>query len=101
MANSQFEEKGTQVLGISTDARATQTAFSSSLGNIPYPIVSDFHPKGGVAQLYGVYNEERGTANRSVILVDKEGIVRFKRIYASMPELNMADIEAEVDKLQK
>ena len=97
--NSAFEERATQVLGISTDARATQTAFSTSLGNIPYPVLSDFHPKGEVAKAYGVFNEERGTANRSVFVIDKEGIVRFKRVYADMSEFSTDEILAEVDKL--
>ncbi|MCH8184838.1 MAG: redoxin domain-containing protein [Chloroflexi bacterium] len=99
MANSDFEEKDTQVLGISTDARPTQTAFAASLGNIPYPVLADFHPKGQVSKLYGVYNEERGTANRAVVIVDKQGIVRFSRVYTSMPELDTADVLAEIGKL--
>ncbi len=61
--------------------------------------MADFHPKGHVSKLYGVYNEERGTANRAVVIVDKQGIVRFSRIYASMPELDTADILAEIGKL--
>ena len=99
MVTRDLEEKDTQVLGISTDARPTQTAFSTSLGNIPYPILADFHPQGEVAQLYGVYNADTGRAFRSVIIVDKDGTVRFKRTYASMAELDVADIVAEVDKL--
>ena len=99
MANSDLQEKDTQVLGISTDARPTQIAFAASLGNIPYPVLADFHPKGQVAKLYGVYNEERGTANRAVVIVDKQGIVRFSRVYTSMPELDTADILAEIEKL--
>ena len=54
MANSDFEERDTQVLGISTDSRPTQIAFASSLGNIPYPVLADFHPKGQVSQLDGM-----------------------------------------------
>ena len=96
---SAFEERGTQVLGISTDARPTQTAFSTSLGNIPYPILTDFHPKGAVSSAYGVYNEDRGTANRAVIVIDKAGTVRFKRVYADMSEFSIGDIVAEVDRL--
>ena len=99
MANSDFEGKDTQVLGISTNARPTQTAFATSLGGIPYPVLADFHPKGHVAQLYGIYNEERGTANRAVIIVDKQGIVRFKRTYASMADFDVNDVLAKVDKL--
>ena len=99
MANPGFEEKDTQVLGISTDAKASQSAFATSLGSIPYPVLADFHPNGQVAQLYGVYNEERGTAKRSVVVIDKQGIVRFKHIYSSMSELSIDDILAEVAKL--
>ena len=60
-----------------------QRAFCSSLGNIPYPVLADFHPKGQISQLYGVYNEERGTSRRTVFIIDKEGVVRFKHIYES------------------
>ena len=62
-------------------------------------MLADFHPKGQVAQLYGVYNEERGTANRAVIIVDKQGTVRFKRVYASVQELDTKDVLAELAKL--
>ena len=89
----------TQVLGISTDPKPAQSAFSASLGGIPYPVLSDFHPHGRISELYGVYNEERGTSYRAVILIDKQGIVRFKRLYSSMAELVPADIQAEVAKI--
>ena len=93
-----FEEKDAQVLGISVDSAATQRAFCSSLGGIPYPVLADFHPKGAVAQLYGIYNEERGTDRRAVIIIDKEGLVRFKQVYdRGLPKAE--DILAEVEKL--
>ncbi len=87
------------MLGISADARPTQSAYSTTLGNIPYPILSDFHPKGEVLRQYGIYHEERGAANRAVFVIDKEGVVRFKRVYASARDLKTDDILAEVDKL--
>ena len=98
-AIAKFEEKDTQVLGISVDSRATQAAFASSLGSIPYPILADFHPKGRVAQLYGIYNEKRGTADRCVILIDKQGIVRFNRVYSSMADFSTDNILSEIDGL--
>ena len=97
--NSEFEERDTQVLGISNDARATQAAYASSLGGLPYPLLSDFHPKGHVSTLYGIYNEELGRANRSVFVIDKEGTLRFKRSYTRAADLEVTDILAEVDKL--
>ncbi len=62
-------------------------------------MLSDFHPKGEVAGAYGVYNEDRGTANRSVFLVDKQGVVRFKKLYSSMSQFDIKEILAEIDKL--
>ena len=80
------------------DTGPSQRAFCSGLGNIPYPVLTDFHPKGQVSELYGVYNEERGTSRRSVFIIDKEGIVRFKQLYErGLP--NAEDILAEVQKL--
>ncbi len=40
-------------------------------------LLSDFHPKGEVSRLYGAYLEEWGTPNRSVVLIDEDGIVRW------------------------
>ena len=62
-------------------------------------MLGDFYPHGGVAQQYGIFNEENGRALRAVIVVDKQGVIRFKRVYASMADLDLADIVAEVDKL--
>ena len=98
MEDRRFQEKNAQVLGISVDSAPVQRAFCSSLGNIPYPILADFHPKGQVADLYGIYNKDRGNSQRAVIIVDKEGVVQFKQIYErSLPD--PADILAEVEKL--
>jgi alkyl hydroperoxide reductase subunit AhpC len=51
------------------------------LGGLPYPELSDFHPKGDATKAYGLWNEERGASNRAVIIVDKEGVVRFRETY--------------------
>ena len=97
--NADFEAKNAQVLGISCDARPSQTAYSSSLGNIPYPLLSDFYPHGAMTQSYGIFNEERGAPNRAIFIVDTDGVIRFKRVYESARDLNPQDILAEIDKL--
>lgn len=51
------------------------------MGGLPYPELSDWHPKGQVAQAYDLWNEERGTSIRGVIIVDKTGIIRFRQTY--------------------
>ncbi len=51
------------------------------MGGLPYPELSDFHPKGAATQSYELYNEERGGGNRAVIIVDKEGVIRYRETY--------------------
>ena len=51
------------------------------MGGLPYPELSDWHPKGKVTQSYGLWNEGRGVGFRAVIVVDKDGVVRFRQRY--------------------
>ena len=98
MEDRRFQEKDAEVLGISIASGAVQRAFCSSFGGGSYPMLADFHPHGKVSQLYGVYNEERGTSLRSVFVIDKEGVVRIKHIYErGLPGL--AEIFGEVETL--
>ena len=76
------------MLGISCDHVNAHRAWSTAMGGLPYPELSDWHPKGQVTEAYGLWNEERGAGTRAIIVVDKEGVVRFREIYApgTLPE---------------
>jgi mycoredoxin-dependent peroxiredoxin len=84
----EFESLNAQVLGLSVDSVWTHQAFAEKMG-IPYPLLADFHPRGAVAQLYGVYVPERGVSGRAVAIVDKAGkIAWFKNYdYPSIPDM--------------
>ena len=57
------------------------------MGGLPYPLLSDYYPQGEVAKAFDIWNAERGTSRRAVIIVDKNGIIRYKRIWAQgMPD---------------
>ncbi len=43
---------------------------------ITIDLLADFHPKGEVATAYGVFSDERGTANRVTFVIDEQGIIR-------------------------
>ncbi len=73
---SRFEELNTQVLGMSVDSSASHDAWQQSLGGISYPLCADFYPHGAVAEKYGVLRSE-GYNDRALVVIDKEGIVRF------------------------
>src|SRR5437762_7890850 len=66
---SKFEGTETQVLGISTDNTPSQKRFAEDL-KLQYPLLSDFMRK--VSADYGVLIADRGMANRSTFVIDKD-----------------------------
>lgn len=72
----EIEAKGVTMLGISIDHCFAHKAFQEKLG-VDIPLLSDFEPKGEVARAYGAYIEDRGHANRSLVLIDEEGGVEW------------------------
>ncbi len=77
-----FERYDAQVVGISVDSVPSHVAFAKSIGGIErYPLLADFHPKGEVSKKYGVFIDEKGHCERAIVLVDKEGIVRYVDVH--------------------
>ena len=70
------------MLGISCDHIASHRAWATAMGGLPYPELSDWHPKGKVTQAYGLWNDERGAGKRAVVVVDQKGVVRYRKIYS-------------------
>jgi peroxiredoxin len=64
-----------EVLGISVDSLWTHKAFAAAQG-ISYPLVADFHPKGAVAEKYGVYLADKGISARTAFVVGKDGLIK-------------------------
>jgi len=69
-----------QVLGISVDSLWAHKAFAAQQG-LSYPLLADFHPKGAVAQTYGVYLADKGLAARTAFIIGRDG--KVKEIIAS------------------
>jgi alkyl hydroperoxide reductase subunit AhpC len=46
------------------------------MGEITYPLLSDFFPHGQVAQKYGVLRAD-GTSERAIYVIDRKGIIRY------------------------
>jgi len=69
-----------EILGLSVDSLWSHKAFAAQQG-IQYPLLADFHPKGAVAEKYGVYLPEKGLAARTAFIVGKDG--RIKDVVAN------------------
>ncbi|MFO7729087.1 MAG: peroxiredoxin [Desulfonatronovibrio sp.] len=90
LAESLFRELDTVVLGVSVDNVPTLYAWIRQMGGFWFPVVSDFWPHGEVAEKYGLLRTD-GTAERAIIIVDKEGIIRMAHVedINKRPELGM------------
>ena len=75
----EFDRFNAQVLGISVDNVWCHLAFSKDR-RLRFPLLSDFHPKGDIAYLYGVYRDEDGVAERALFVIDSNGIVHWSYI---------------------
>jgi len=85
-------------VGISSNVRFSQQAFADFL-KLNFPLVSDA-PNLKTIDAYGVLIPERRVAQRSYFIVDKQGIVRFKKVLAPKePLLSNEALLAEVAKL--
>lgn len=95
----EFKAANTQVLGISIDSKYCHENWATSLGGISFPLLSDFHPKGAVAQSYDLYHDDKGITDRATVIIDKEGVVQYAAS-VGIPGLRKAeDLLTECKKL--
>jgi peroxiredoxin len=71
-----FQSDNAQVLAISVDSTYSHKVWAEREG-FDFPLLADFWPHGEVAHAYGVFNTDRGFANRGTFVIDRAGIVQF------------------------
>jgi peroxiredoxin len=76
----QFETLDAQVLGLSVDSAWAHKAFAEKMG-ITYPLLADFHPRGAVAEKFGVYLAEKGITGRAIAIINKAGKIAWFKNY--------------------
>jgi peroxiredoxin len=76
----QFEKLDAQVLGLSVDSVWTHKAFAEKMG-ITYPLLADFHPKGAVADKFGMYFPDKGITGRAIAIINKAGTIAWFKNY--------------------
>ena len=86
-----------EVVGISSNVRFSQSAFADFL-KLNYPLLSDAPDLKTIAA-YGVLNAERKLAQRAWFIIDKQGVVRYKKVLA--PKEPLMENDALVEELKK
>ncbi|WP_207841259.1 peroxiredoxin [Williamsia soli] len=74
-----FSNEHSEFVAVSVGSSPTHKVWSSAQGYL-FPILSDFWPHGEVAQDYGVFNEDKGYANRGTFVIDRNGIITFSEM---------------------
>lgn len=82
---------------MSVDSVFAHKAFAEQMGGITFPMLSDFFPQGEVCKQYDCLRPQ-GFPKRAVFIIDKQGTVRFAKLYeGGVPE--NSDLLGELDKL--
>ena len=76
----QFENLDAQVLGLSVDSVWAHKAFAEKM-HISYPLLADFHPRGAVADKFGMYLSEKGITGRAIAIINKAGKIAWFKNY--------------------
>ena len=71
-----FHKQNAELLGISVDSKWCHLAFSQDR-KLHFPLLADFEPKGAIAKLYDVYDEQEGECLRALYVLDEEGVIRW------------------------
>lgn len=96
IAKDLFKQHDAVLLGITVDNLPTLYAWTRQMGELWFPVLSDFWPHGEAAQRFGVLRTD-GTAERALFIIDKAGIIRFIKVSDINRRPNLKDI---VDALQ-
>lgn len=77
----EIQDLGSEVLSISCDTVFSHKVWhetSELVGVVEYPMGAD--PKGEVAAMYGIYNEEEGIALRGRFIIDPDGVIQAMEV---------------------
>jgi peroxiredoxin (alkyl hydroperoxide reductase subunit C) len=71
-----FDKNDSVLLGITVDNIPTLYAWTNQMGQLWFPVLSDFYPHGKVAETYGVLRTD-GTSERALFVIDRKGVIRY------------------------
>jgi glutaredoxin len=96
-----FEAAHTQVLGVSVDSIHSHANWARDIGGVSFPLLADFHPKGAVAESYGLYLADAGITDRATVIIDKDGIVRHASSVTPSGERNIEELLALCEQIDR
>jgi peroxiredoxin len=88
---AEIEAQGASLVGISVDSSFCHHAFRKHRG-LTIALLSDFNPKGEVSRAYGAWIDSVDHGNRSLVLIDEQGVVRWSHASPTPLEIPGANL---------
>lgn len=99
----QFAACGAQIVDISVDSIESHIAWQErEIGDVQFPLCSDFFPHGEVTRKFGILREGDpvpGISERAAFVVDKEGFIRFAKVYPIDVLPDLPSLLAETERI--
>jgi len=99
IAKPLFEQHDAVLLGITVDNVPTLYAWTRQMGELWFPVLSDFWPHGAVASTYGVLRSD-GTSERAIFVIDKKGLIRYIDVHDINLRPKLEDLIKALENLQ-
>jgi peroxiredoxin (alkyl hydroperoxide reductase subunit C) len=100
IAKDIFNQYDAVLLGITVDNIPTLFAWTNQMGQLWFPVLSDFWPHGAVAKKYGVLRSS-GVSERALFVIDKKGMIRYIDVHDINKRPPLEDLAAALEKLKK
>ena len=100
IAKEIFDRYDATLLGISVDNIPTLFAWTNHMGDLWFPVLSDFWPHGGFASKLGILRSD-GVTERAIFIVDKKGIIRYIDVHDINRRPSLGDIVRELKNLEE
>jgi len=95
-----FDKNDAILLGITVDNIPTLYAWTNQMGDLWFPVLSDFWPHGKVSKMFGVLRSD-GVADRALFIIDKKGILRYAHVSDINKRPDLKDLATELEKLNR
>jgi mycoredoxin-dependent peroxiredoxin len=91
-----------EIIAITVDSIMNTTSWEREIGPFDFPICADFWPHGEVCQRYGVLQPsgaDAGASERAMFVIDRDGGIVFRKIYARDEAAALEDLFPVLEKL--
>jgi peroxiredoxin (alkyl hydroperoxide reductase subunit C) len=100
IAKDIFNQYDAILLGITVDNIPTLFAWTNQMGQLWFPVLSDFWPHGAVAKRYGVLRSN-GVSERALFVINKKGTIRYIDVHDINKRPPLEDLMSALEKVEK